>query len=270
MTTRIFIDGYGSIGKRHYTVLNEIYNKPRFEINDPNLGINSRPSGRYDIGVICTPTHMHIESALKLSESCDILFIEKPLHTSLQTIVDSKSIIATKNIHVGCNIRYTDAISRLREVSKSASILQVTAMSNLLKWRDDREKKAYSFHKSMGGGVLMDFIHEPDYIYSIFGLPNDVNLFQMRLRDDVTVDSDDSCIMNWKYDRLLVSFILSYCSNDYIRKVNVLMHDGSSEEIIFTSDDINSSYERQWRSLIQNGPQNTYDDCVSLYSMLLT
>lgn len=266
---RVFIDGYGSIGKRHHTILKQIQGEVDVDINDPNLNYFSKPSGRYDIGVICTPTSMHLDSAIRLRQHCNLLFIEKPLHTSLAEIIRASSLLKDENIHVGCNIRYTDAVKRLFQIRNEAKLIRVTSMSNLLQWRNDPKKESYSFHKSLGGGVLMDFIHEPDYIYSIFGPPTEVDSFQMRLCDDVTIDSDDTCVMNWKYQNLLISFVLSYCSSEYIRTADILKSDLSSEKIVLTKSDIEGSYKRQWESIILNGPQNTYNHCMSLYERML-
>jgi predicted dehydrogenase len=141
-------------------------------------------------------------------------------------------------------------------------------MSNLLKWRNDPNKLAYSYHKSKGGGVLMDFIHEPDYVFSCFGLPKNVRTFQRRLFQDVTVDSDDSCVMLWEYEKTLVTFCLSYSSSDYVRNAEVLKEDASSVRLDITREDIEVSYEKQWLDVLNNGPRNSYLDCLELYSKL--
>jgi predicted dehydrogenase len=142
-------------------------------------------------------------------------------------------------------------------------------MSNLLAWRDDPHRKAYSFHRRLGGGVLMDFVHEPDYVYSIFGLPNEVKIFQGRLHRDFTVDSDDTCSMIWSYDKAYITFSLSYCSKEYVRKYDVLCEDGSNVTVQITKDDIEKSYTKQWEDLLQNGSKNSYTDCLQLYGKLL-
>ena len=114
----------------------------------------------------------------------------------------------------------------------------------------------------------MDFIHEPDYARHVFGNPLNVQLTQTRLYDS-TVDSDDSCAMIWQYQDKIVSFHLSYCSNSYVRKIEVL--DRHMNEVTFDikKEDIELSYVRQWEDVLKNGPQNSYNDCVELYSKIL-
>lgn len=262
------IVGYGSIGKRHENILKQLYPNIRFDIIDPFSGYKSVPTGPYDLGLVCTSTSSHIEQAKTLLDKCELIFVEKPLHTSLNEITKNREIFETTKIHVGCNIRYTDAVLSLKQV-KDPALVRVTSMSNLLKWRHDPDKKAYSFHKSLGGGVLMDFIHEPDYVYSTYGLPITSTVLESRLHDDVTIDSDDSCMMLWAYKDKFVSFCLSYGSEEYIRKVEVLKKDGKSETFHITKDDIEKSYRKQWEDIFTSGPKNSYADCLQLYGKIL-
>ena len=45
-------------------------------------------------------------------------------------------------------------------------------MSHLPSWRPGTNHlESYSANNWLGGGVTLDFIHEPDYISAIFGLP---------------------------------------------------------------------------------------------------
>lgn len=266
---RILIVGFGSIGKRHRSVLTKILSECHIDIFDPAAGHNIEPQGRYDWGVICTPSSRHIEDILWVKKLCKKIFVEKPLHTNLADIRNACSELQDYEIHVGCNIRYTKAVSRLNSLKDRVRLVTVTSMSNVLNWRLDPNRSSYSFHKNMGGGVLLDFIHEPDYVYSIFGLPNDAHVIQGRLHENFTVDSEDTCIMSWKYDRTYVNFALSYCSQNYVRKIDVLTDDGILETIHIEKEDIEQSYERQWNDILANGAKNSYSNCLELYTKIL-
>lgn len=270
MPSRLLIMGYGSIGKRHHAILHKLFPHSHIDVYDPVLKINESLDvsfHQYDIGVICTPTILHLKNAASIADNCNFLFIEKPLHNDIEEIIKYKHVLARKDIHVGCNIRYTEAVKKLKEISNKSKVVRVTSMSNLLKWRDDSSKKAYSFTKHMGGGVLHDFIHEPDFVFDCFGKPSSVSKYEMRLFD-ATIDSNDTCLMNWQYEDKLVSFCLSYCSNDYVRRIEVLDSEMKSTCIEITREDIEASYVRQWNDIIANGPKNSYDDCVTLYGLL--
>lgn len=266
---RVYIKGYGSIGKRHHKILQQLHPGIAVDIYDPILGHSDQPIGNYDVALVCTPTESHIKDAIEIREKCDLLFVEKPLSTSLLEIEKNHNLLKDRKVHVGCNIRYTRAVKKLKDLSEEARVINVTSMSNLLKWRDDPEKKAYSFHKHLGGGALMDFIHEPDYVYSVFGLPIVSQTLQGRLHRNVTVDSNDTCVMNWQYVNKFVTFTLSYGSRDYIRKYDVLKDDGSLESVSIDRSDIEESYVRQWKDILSSGPKNSYDDCLQLYGKIL-
>lgn len=266
---KAFLFGYGSIGRRHAKILRQIDDRTTIEISDPFLGFNDVPQGTYDIGLVCTDTSSHLDVVDRLKDACGLIFVEKPLHNSLAEIRRRRPALSGKNVHVGCNVRYTDGVEGLRYVKDKARMVRVTSMSNLGSWRHDPDRRAYSFHRSAGGGVLMDFIHEPDYIRHIFGRPNLVHVSQGRLHDSVTVDSDDSCMMTWEYDKTYVNFCLSYGSNDYVRTIETLNEDKTSDVYELTRDDIESSYLRQWEDILANGPRNSYDDCLDLYEQLL-
>lgn len=265
---RICIVGYGSIGKRHASILRKLYPNSLIDIIDPNLGYSLEPTGTYDVGLVCTTTSSHLDVMEILADKCGLIFVEKPLHVSMDEIKAKKTLFQNSNIHVGCNIRYTEAVETLKKIDNPI-LVRITSMSNLLKWRNDPEKTAYSFHAKLGGGVLMDFIHEPDYAYSLYGLPDSSTLLQSRLQEHVTIDSTDSCMMLWSYSDKFISFCLSYGSEEYVRKIEVLTKDGKSETLHITKDDIERSYEKQWRDILATGPKNSYADCLQLYEKIL-
>ena len=140
---------------------------------------------------------------------------------------------------------------------------------SLLNWRHDPQKNSYSFHKSKGGGVLVDFIHEPDYAAHVFGIPKHAIVKEKRLHNDVTIDASDSCMMLWEYENLQISFNLSYASKEYVRKAEILNEDGTSLTLTLEKNDIEESYKRQWQDIISTGPKNSYKHCVELYEKLL-
>lgn len=266
---RIFIYGYGSIGRRHHKILQELAGDVEADISDPYHLMFSKPNGDYDVGLICADTARHLDLASLLKGRCKLLFIEKPLHSSVGQIQKFSSILKDEPVHVGCNVRYTSAVQQLNNCKDTARMVRVTSMSNLLKWRNDPNKQAYSFHKSKGGGVLIDFIHEPDYISYVFGAPNNVVVSERRLHNNVTFDSADSCAMIWEYEKSTVTFNLSYSSKEYIRKIEVLNEDCTTQVFELTKESLEASYKLQWQDILATGPKNSYEDCLKLYQKIL-
>ena len=89
---KICIVGYGSIGKRHHRVLSEIFrNTAEFKIVDINteVKIDDVVEEQFNILVICTPSSSHLEIASKFKNISDLIFIEKPLDTSIKKLLNT-------------------------------------------------------------------------------------------------------------------------------------------------------------------------------------
>ena len=102
---RILIIGVGSIGERHTRTFqrtgradlsicenNEQLRKTvaeRYGIAKAYAGLDEALNdGKFDIGLICTPSNMHIPMATQLAKAGKHLFIEKPLSLSLDGIAE--------------------------------------------------------------------------------------------------------------------------------------------------------------------------------------
>ena len=270
---RVCIVGYGSIGKRHHRVLTNILGKDtdfRIIDVDTSLRLEDVAEENFNILVVCTPSSSHLEIASKFKNITDLIFIEKPLDTSIDRIENYKNLIDFEKVHVGCNIRFTEACKNIEKLSKNSRIINVVSMSYLPKWRPGTNHlDSYSANKEQGGGVVLDFIHEPDYIMSILGLPVNYKNFEKKIFDSITNDSSDSAFITWEYKNKLVNFCLSYSSKEYVRHFECVDNNGHIHRQVITSNDIENSYIAQWEHIIKNGPANTYDDATNLLKILL-
>ena len=96
----ILIAGAGSIGRRHISNLKNLDRDLEITVVDPSkncqeviqskFGLIVFPSleaaldnGKYDVGLVCSPNHMHIPQAKVLAEAGCHLFVEKPLSLDL-------------------------------------------------------------------------------------------------------------------------------------------------------------------------------------------
>lgn len=267
----ICIVGYGSIGKRHHRVLLNIFGtEASFDIVDLHTQkkLKDCVNKKYDILVICTPSSSHIEILDKFKNVSDLVFIEKPLDSSFEAAKLSSSHLIDK-VHVGCNLRFTESYRMISEIIDDALFISVNTMSYLPSWRKIKDyKKNYSANKCMGGGVVLDFIHEPDYIFSLLGIPKSFKNLERRLFDEITVDSSDTASLLWEYEDKIVNINMSYGSKDYIRSFVCLLKNGETKQIDFKTEDIEKSYEAQWVHIIKNGPCNSYNDALKLLEIL--
>lgn len=272
---KVCIVGYGSIGKRHHKVLEKILNSATFDIVDINTELSVEECARksYDILVICTPSNCHIDVLSMFEKVSDLVFVEKPLDSDFEKIENAYLTMSNKSligkVHVGCNLRFTNSFQKLSGIIQDTVLISVNSMSYLPSWRKRKNyKEDYSSNKSMGGGVVFDFIHEPDYIASLLGFPSSYKTIEKRLFKDITVDSGDTASILWEYDERIVNINLSYGSKKYYRNARCLLKNGDSLEITFNPSDIEQSYERQWRHILKNGPTNSFESSFKLLKIL--
>jgi predicted dehydrogenase len=271
----VCIVGYGSIGRRHHSVLSELLDRStNYTIVDLNTATKLKDvvNIKFDILVICTPSNSHLDILKKFNKCPELIFVEKPLDASLEKInaFREQKNSFLKKIHVGSNLRYTEAYEKLKNVALRGKIFDVCAMSYLPSWRPTINwKENYSANKKMGGGVVLDFVHEPDVISSILDFPISTSTIEKRIFDNVTVDSTDTALLLWEYDNRCVTFKLSYGSREYKRYIDVIDDNGDLERVTFTKDDISRSYKRQWENILKNGPETTFSHTASLMNVLL-
>lgn len=130
-----------------------------------------------DIAFITNPTALHVETAMECARAGCHLFIEKPLSHSLDGVDELVREVESNNLrtHVGCQLRYHPALCRTASLIEAEAIGPVYGYraysgSYLPHWRPDRDyRSSYSADPDMGGGVVLDLIHEIDYCHWLFG-----------------------------------------------------------------------------------------------------
>ena len=189
---KILFFGLGSIGTRHANIIKKLY--PNYQIfayranknqdNDSKLpyvtcfdNIDEAYFIKPDIVFVTSPTSLHIKSAIVAANNNCHLFIEKPLSNNKEGIEELISIVNNKNLItlMGCNMRFHPIILRIKEILEEPKFgrifkFQVNCASYLPEWRPWQDySKSYSAKKDLGGGVLLDLIHEIDYSQWLFG-----------------------------------------------------------------------------------------------------
>lgn len=152
---KLVIVGLGSIGKRH---------KQNLEL----LGHEIIPSfGKADGVLICNPTALHLQTALKATRLGLPVFIEKPLSHNLDNLDRLKG-----NILVGYCLRFDESLRKFKKTIPSRGIksVKIVCQSWLPDWHPSMNyRQSYSAKKELGGGVLLDLSHEIDYVLWFFG-----------------------------------------------------------------------------------------------------
>lgn len=194
----ILIKGFGSIGKRHFEVLRQIYPQAKIDLISSQNIPNAFPSfqeirvlNNYDYFVLATPTSKHYEELVFLDKEIDgkIIFVEKPLFSRIENFIPS-----TKNqIYIGYVLRFHPLIQHAKKLveENGAYFVEVSCGSYLPNWRPNIDyRKVYSARLELGGGVLLDLSHEIDYLRWIFGDFKTIKGINTKI-SELKIDTDD-------------------------------------------------------------------------------
>lgn len=210
----ILVVGCGSIGKRHVGNLIHLgvtdlvaydVEVDRREEMASRFGIRvlADLDAALDTGItavlVCSPTSLHVEHVLRVVRANCHVFVEKPLSDTLEGTADVCHEIERRNLTalVACNYRFHVVLRKVRELLQAetiGTIVSVTARFGqyLPEWRPrDDYRQSYSAKRGLGGGVILDRIHEFDYLQWLFGQVEEVYALTGRL-SHLDIDTEDT------------------------------------------------------------------------------
>jgi len=129
--------------------------------------------------IIATPSALHAELLLQ-GLAVDLpMYVEKPVVT---TAADLKAVCSAAALYdccapvqVGCNLRFLPSLQCLRDLLQEGAIGRVVRASFdagqwLPDWRPQQNhRRSYSADPALGGGVVLDLIHEIDAALWLLG-----------------------------------------------------------------------------------------------------
>jgi len=135
-----------------------------------------------DAAVICSPNIYHTDHARQAVEAGLHVFVEKPFSHTVEGINDLIQQAGCRNLitHVGSNMRFHFGPRSVKKVIDSGQIGTVlragfVAAMHLPDWHPGEDYlKMYSARKDLGGGAVLDFVHEIDLAVWMFGKPDQV------------------------------------------------------------------------------------------------
>ena len=183
---QIAVVGQGSIGKRHSENLMNLGHKV------VPIDLDDRLNFEVDCAFICTPTQFHCEQAWEYLSRNIPTFIEKPLGWNLEELNNLYEQIKDKDVisMVGCNLRFHPAIRDAKEVVGKHRVIFARAEYGyyLPFWRRGDYTKSYS--ASQYGGIILDDIHEVDYLYWLFGEIDQIKIIYGKV-SDLEIEEED-------------------------------------------------------------------------------
>lgn len=193
----IAVIGCGSIGQRHARNLRKLC-AAELLLVDPLIERAASLSDELDaaffdstelalaegpeIALICAPTSMHLAVASEALRSGCHLFIEKPLAECAEGVGSLIEAAEARGrvLLVGYNFRFDPVLNYVRAWLRDGSIGKIVSarfhfgshLPSRHPWEDYRT--GYGACRELGGGVILDAIHELDMACWLFGEPETV------------------------------------------------------------------------------------------------
>ena len=188
-----------------------------------------------DVAFICTPSSLHITQALAAADNGCHLFIEKPLSNNLDGIDELIEMVDKKHLVtlVGCNLRFHPGIAKIKELLTEKSIGQIICariqagqyLPDWHPWEDYRH--GYSANRNLGGGVILDGVHQIDYSNWFFGDVGQVFCFADKY-SSLEIDTEDMAEMLLKFKSgVIVEVHLDYIQRSYSHSCHIIGEEGT-------------------------------------------
>jgi predicted dehydrogenase len=227
---RFLIQGIGSIGQRHYKnarllgheaailrtstsmrpFVQDFFDAQRKEGNEPLVFTDldtAVTEFKPDALIIGTPNHLHLSAAIEAAKRGLHLFIEKPVHYIMEGVSELEAIVKEKNLGtlVGYNFRFHPLLKRVKDMIDTKELGEVlSAMvevgENIIDWHPWEDyRETYAPFIASGGGSLLCFSHDIDYLYWILGTPKFVDAAGGKITP-LEGDAEDMVQSLWKYE----------------------------------------------------------------------
>lgn len=244
--------GLGSIGERHINNLKTLgitkiiacdVNRGRRELAKKKWHIATYPNlkkaleTRPQVALICSPTALHLKHALLSAASGCHLFIEKPLSHQLKGVEKLIRITKKKKLKtfVSCNFRFHPGIRYVKNLLNRKIIGDIFSIRSefgqyLPNWRPNQDyRKSYSSQKKLGGGILLDRIHELDYLMWLFGNIGSIIAVIDRI-SDLKIDTEDIVDILCQFKSgPIASIHLDYLRRTYNCRLEIIGNNGIIE-----------------------------------------
>ena len=208
----ILIVGLGSIGARHLKNLVSMgfenisvvtregkKNKEFIEFDYFQTIKEACSSKNISSVIICSPSSNHLAHLEEsIVNGIANIYVEKPISHSLNDIqsFQDRHSLDELNIVVGYDLRFDPALQHVKKLISNNKIGKVLSFISevgqyLPDWRPEKDyRKTMSAQKLLGGGVMLDLIHEYDYINWLFG-PIDGIYGKNNKLSNLDIDTED-------------------------------------------------------------------------------
>lgn len=210
---KILLKGFGSIGKRHASNLlglgirNIVIISSKASLGEEFDHLEKYSSvqealdhhSNFSHGFICSPTAFHIEDLKDfLNAGIPNIYLEKPVsHTWLGCSEIFEEIKKSKTrLQVGFDLHFDPGLIQAKKIIDSGEIGKILSANAFVgqylpDWRPHEDhRKGMSASKEKGGGVMLDLVHEFDYLRWIMGVPSKLMAFYQS-NPDLEIETED-------------------------------------------------------------------------------
>ncbi|MEK7103911.1 MAG: Gfo/Idh/MocA family oxidoreductase [Patescibacteria group bacterium] len=269
---KILVVGAGSIGKRHLknlqmlgikelavldldaTKTKEIEKEFAVKIFD---SLKVALKEKWAAVFICSPPSTHTKIALEAAKQKIPMFIEKPLSHTLQGLVQlQKSTQNIKPIMVGYNIDFHPQFKKIQSILKKKTLGKILGVRAefgyyLPDWRGKTDySKTYSAKKELGGGILLDDVHEINSVYNLFGSIKKIFGITAKV-GNLKIDTEDYVeIILWFENGIIGQIHMDYLQRGYSRHLKIIGEKGTLIWDLFAAKiNLYSTNSKQWKTI---------------------
>lgn len=237
---KIGVVGFGSIGRRHCENLLSLGEQQigllREKGNDNSLGLNEYTDShkffaeKWDAIILSNPTSQHFNFLYEKISPTTACLIEKPVVANREewTKLSQKFPESPAYWMLAMNMRFHPAFEVIEEFLKKQGLGRVHSArffvgQYLPDWRPSQDyRQSYSAKKNLGGGVVLDLIHEIDLALRFFGAPSEPLKSICLQTGSLDIETEDlaECIYLGQ-KRELISIHLDYLARSYERKLEI-------------------------------------------------
>lgn len=248
---RPLIVGFGSIGRRHAQNLRTLgvselsvfdTDPARCAQSERLVGATTFPSleasldGAPAVVFVCTPPSSHVPIALAAAGRNCHLFVEKPLtHDLTAGVVTLIDLVRQRHLValVGCNMRFHPGLRQVKALIEAGSIGRVVAarvevgqyLPDWHPWEDYRQ--TYSARRDLGGGVILDAIHELDYLRWMLGEVASVACIAGKL-SHLDIETEDTAAIVLRFASGAIGEVhMDYVQRVYSRTCHIIGEEGT-------------------------------------------
>lgn len=244
ITSKVLVIGLGSIGLRHLRNLQTLGVKDislvssKIELSKNLLCSNlyadlaeALDSGEhFQAAIVCVPTSVHLSTMKQLvGKGIPHIYLEKPVSHNLEGVDEIQAEIEAKKIQVkvGFDLHFDPGIARVRQLLESKVLGKLVSVNSVVgqylpDWRPHEDyRQGMSAKKALGGGVMLDLIHEFDYLLWLIGDVDEIAGMNIN-SGSLEIETEDLAQVICRFKNgVLGSINLDYLQRNLIRNCRI-------------------------------------------------